>query len=109
MIAKPTDLALDLPLQAIADFCRRWNILRLEVFGSALRQDFNRESDLDLIATYDRDARWSLLDRVHMKHELEDMVGRQIDLLNRRALEKHANSQSAKSILAEAEVLYAES
>jgi predicted nucleotidyltransferase len=109
MFAKPTNLAIELPLAAIADFCRRWSILRLDVFGSALRRDFNANSDIDLVATYADDAHWSLLDRVHMKHELEDLVGREIDLLNRRALEKQPQSSRAQSILKESRVLYAES
>ena len=75
-------------LDKISSFCRRWSIARLEVFGSALRDDFRSDSDLDLLATYSPQARWSLLDRVSMKLELEALLGRQVDLLNRRALEK---------------------
>jgi len=90
----------------IASFCRRWSIARLEVFGSALRDDFRPDSDLDLVATYAPEARWSLLDRVRMKLELEDMLGREVDLLNRRALEKASSRARAAAILTQAEPIY---
>jgi uncharacterized protein len=108
MIATLSNLRLPLPMDQIAGFCRRWSIARLEVFGSALREDFRPDSDLDLVATYAPKARWSLLDRVRMKFELQDMLGREGDLLNRRALEKPASRERAAVILAEAQTLYAE-
>jgi predicted nucleotidyltransferase len=39
---------IELPMDKIADFCRRWKIARLEVFGSVLRGDFRSDSDVDL-------------------------------------------------------------
>jgi hypothetical protein len=107
MIATLSNLRLPLPMEQIAGFCRRWSIARLEVFGSALREDFRPDSDLDLVATYAPEARWSLLDRVRMKFELEDMLGREVDLLNRRALEKAGSRARAAAILAQAQTLYA--
>lgn len=108
MIATLSNLRLPLPMEQIAVFCRHWNIVRLEVFGSALRDDFRPDSDLDLVATYAAKARWSLLDRVRMKCELEDMLGREVDLLNRRALEKAGSRERAAAILAQAQTVYAE-
>ena len=107
MIVAPPNLKLELPLEQIADFCRRWGIARLEIFGSALRDDFRPESDVDFVASYVPEAHWSLLDRVHMKHELEDMLGRDVDLLNRRALEHGRQNGRAASILAQTQLLYA--
>lgn len=109
MIATLPNLRIPLPMEEIARFCRRWNIARLEVFGSALRDDFRPDSDLDLVATYAPQARWSLLDRMRMKFELEALLGRQVDLLNRRALEKAKRPLRAAAILAEAQAVYAES
>ena len=81
----------------------------LKPHGYALREDFRADSDLDLLATYAPQARWSLLDRVRMKLELEAMLGRSVDLLNRRALEKAKGRPSAAAILAQAQPLYAQS
>ena len=97
---------IELPMDKIADFCRRWKIVRLEVFGSVLREDFSRDSDVDFVASFVPDAHWSLLDRVHMKHELEDMLGREVDLLNRRALEHDMQNGRSAHILAQTQLLY---
>jgi predicted nucleotidyltransferase len=109
MIATLANLKMPLPMSQIAAFCRRWNIARLEVFGSVLRDDFRPDSDVDFLATYAPEAHWSLLDRVRMKLELESLLGHSVDLLNRRALEKNGNRERAASILAQAQPLYAES
>ena len=103
------ELPIAIDAENLAAFCRRWSIIRLEVFGSALREDFRPDSDMDLLATYAPQAHWSLLDRARMKHELEDMLGRNVDLLNRRALERGRGNGRATAILAEAQVLYAQS
>ena len=54
MTASPATLRITLPLDVIADFCRRWRISRLEVFGSVLREDFRPDSDLDLVGKHVR-------------------------------------------------------
>jgi uncharacterized protein len=108
MIAALSNLRLRLPMEQLAGFCQRWSIARLEVFGSALREDFRPDSDLDLVATYAPKAHWSLLDRARMKLELEDMLGREVDLLNRRALERAGSGERAAAILAQTQTLYAE-
>jgi predicted nucleotidyltransferase len=107
MIAGPSNAKRQLPMQQIATFCRRWNIARLEVFGSFLRDDYGADSDVDLLATYAPEAHWSLLDRVRMKFELESLLSCRVDLLNRRALEKSGNRERAAAILAQAQPLYA--
>jgi predicted nucleotidyltransferase len=109
MINRPPNLKLALPLPQMAAYCQRWRIARLEVFGSALRDDFGSDSDVDLLATYAPEAHWSLLDRVRMKLELEALLGRPVDLLNRRALEKSGHRRRAADILAQTQLLYAQS
>jgi hypothetical protein len=49
-----------LPQPKLADFCRRWRIIELALFGSALRGDFRPDSDIDVLVTFDPDANWSL-------------------------------------------------
>jgi predicted nucleotidyltransferase len=48
---------IDIPLEAIADFCRRNAIRKLSVFGSALRDDFRSGSDVDLLRSTSRGGR----------------------------------------------------
>ncbi|MGH2533105.1 MAG: nucleotidyltransferase family protein [Thermomicrobiales bacterium] len=98
---------LDLPMVKIAEFCRRWKITELSLFGSALRDDFGPESDIDLLATFAPDAPWSLFDLVTMDDELKEIFGRDVDLISRRAIEQSRNPIRRRSILNSAELIYA--
>ena len=64
----------------ISEFCRRWQISELALFGSVLRDDFGPESDLDVLITFSPDADWGLLDHYQMQQELERLLGREVDL-----------------------------
>jgi predicted nucleotidyltransferase len=90
----------------IADFCRRWEINEFALFGSVLRDDFDAESDLDVLVSFGPDADWSLLDHVQMEHELEGLLGRPVDLLTRRSVERSHNWLRRQEILSTAEVVY---
>jgi len=46
-------LRVELSREAIADFCRRWHIRELAISGSALREDFRPDSDVDVSVTFE--------------------------------------------------------
>ena len=94
--------------ESVASFCRRWKIRELAVFGSALREDFDADSDLDVLVSYAPDATWSLLDHVAMEEELAELVGRPVDMVTRRAVERSENWIRRQAILETAQVVYAE-
>lgn len=104
-LTAPDNLQIELPLQRIADFCRRWKIAKLEVFGSALRDEFGPESDLDFLYTFAQDTRWGW-DFVRAYDELERLVGRRVDLVSRRAIEQSRNPFRKREILNTARVIY---
>lgn len=95
-----------LPKDEIADFCHRWKISELSLFGSVLRDDFGPDSDIDVLVTFAPEASWSLLDHVTMQDELEMIFGRDVDLLSRRGLEHSRNYLRRKAILDNAEVIH---
>ena len=94
---------IDIPREKIEDFCRRWKIKEMAIFGSALREDFGPESDLDLLVTFSEEARWTLFDWAEMIEELKKMTGRDIDLVDRESIR---NPFRRRSILARMEVIY---
>ena len=66
---------------SIDAFCRRNGVRRLAVFGSALRDDFTADSDVDLLVEFEPDRSISLFDMARMEMELEELVvGHRIDL-----------------------------
>ena len=101
-------LPISLDAGRIAGFCRRWKISELDVFGSVLLPRFSPESDVDFLATFTPDARWSLLDETPMEEELSAIVGRPVDLVSRRAIERSHNWIRRKAILESARPIYVE-
>lgn len=96
-----------IPADKISDFCRRWKVTELALFGSALRREFGPDSDVDLLISFAPEARWSLFDLVVMERELEAMLGREVDLVERTAVEQAENYIRRRSILSSMEVIYA--
>lgn len=87
-------------------FCRRWKIRELAVFGSALRSDFGPQSDVDVLVTFAEDAAWSLFDHQQMEEELARILGRKVDLISRRAVERSENRIRRDAILGSAVPVY---
>jgi predicted nucleotidyltransferase len=93
--------------EKIVAFCQRWKITELAFFGSVLRDDFRPESDVDVLVTFAPGAEWSLFDHVALEEELSALLGRKVDLVSRRAIERSSNWIRRKAILETAEPYYA--
>jgi len=88
----------------LAALCRRWRVQELSLFGSALRDDFGPESDLDFLVSFAPDAQWELFDLIDMREELAQAFGRPVDLVEKEALR---NPWRRYEILRTREVIYA--
>lgn len=89
----------------VAEFCRKWRVKELSVFGSALRQDdFGPGSDVDVLVELQPDHGLSLYDWVDMIDELRAILGREVDLVAKGGLK---NPFRRREILRTAEVVYA--
>lgn len=95
---------VEMPSAAIETFCRKWRIAELALFGSVLSSDFHSESDIDVLVTFQPDEQWDLWDFVAMKEELEQTMGRPVDLVEKKALR---NPLLRREIMAHNEVIYA--
>jgi hypothetical protein len=106
MKASVHPLPIEISDGELASFCRRWNIVRLSLFGSALRPDFGEASDLDFLAEFATDAKTTLWDQMRMEQELAELMGRPVDLVDRRAIEESRNWIRQASILDSAKVIH---
>ncbi len=97
---------ITLPGDHVAEFCRRWKIYELAVFGSFLRDDFRPGSDLDFLYSFAPEADWTLFDLVTLERELAAILERPVDLVERRAVEKSENWMRRRAILGTAERIY---
>ncbi len=92
---------------AINNFCNKYGIIELSVFGSILRDDFNLESDIDFLVTFREKSEHTLFDIARMKDELQDILGRQVDFVGRKAVGKSNNIFRKTSILESVQIIYA--
>jgi hypothetical protein len=101
-------MKLDYDSEALGRFCRQRGIARLELFGSAVREDFRQDSDVDLLCTLtsEADDRCGLLEWVDLKLGLEEVFGRPVDLVSRRSIERSQNACRRGAILANPRLLY---
>lgn len=98
-----TPVQITLPM--IAEFCRRWKITELALFGSVRGGDFRPDSDV--LVTFAPNNRWSLFDFMHAEQELSSILGRRVDLVERQAVERSHNHFISRSILRSARMIYA--
>jgi predicted nucleotidyltransferase len=100
---KTNHIKINLPKQKVADFCRRHHVRKLAVFGSALREDFRPDSDLDVLVEFEPGHTPGLA-FFGMEQELSELLGRKVDLNTPQFLSPYFRDK----VLAEAEVQYAE-
>ena len=98
---------ITIPSDRIAIFCKRWRVAELALFGSVVRDDFRPDSDVDVLVSFDPKARRTLFDIVRMQHELSGILGRDVDLVTRAAVEGSRNYIRRKAILESSQVVYA--
>jgi len=74
-------------LNQIQELCRTNKVKTLFAFGSVLRDDFNENSDIDLVVDIDEKDPLKYADiYFNLKSRLEDILKRQVDLLEERAI-----------------------
>jgi len=98
---------IEIPKEKIAEFCRKWKIREFSLFGSVLRDDFQPDSDIDVLVAFKDGATHTLFDLVHMEEELKRIFGREVDIVTRRSIESSRNYIRRKAILSSAEPIYA--
>jgi len=95
---------LSIPTRKLKTFCQHWQVAELSLFGSALRDDFRSDSDVDVLVSFSSSAHTSLFDLVQMQIELEEIFGRPVDIVEKEALR---NPYRKCEILKNAQVVYA--
>ncbi|MHC4737550.1 MAG: nucleotidyltransferase family protein [Planctomycetota bacterium] len=98
------NIRITLPQKKIEDFCLKWKISELSLFGSVLSDEFQPDSDIDVLVTFMADDGWGLFDFVDMIDELQAILGRKVDLVEKDSLR---NPFRRQAILNNNEVIYA--
>ncbi len=88
----------------IVSLAIKYKIKELALFGSVLRDDFGDQSDIDILVQFDKTAELSLFDVFEVKEELEKVLGREVDLVEKEGLR---NPYRRDRILRTVKVVYA--
>jgi hypothetical protein len=95
---------IQFPREKIADFCKRNRIRRLSLFGSGLKGELRKDSDIDLLVEFQPGQSPSLFDLARMETELSKLLGRKVDLRTPNELSRYFRDE----VLSTASVQYAE-
>jgi hypothetical protein len=98
-----TQSRIAVPDQQVADLCRRYQVRRLALFGSVLRDDFRSDSDVDVLVDFDPHAQVGFITLARLQRELAELLGRPVDLVPRMGLKPVIREE----VLASAEEIYA--
>jgi uncharacterized protein len=88
----------------LIELCKRNNVRELSIFGSRARGDERPDSDYDLLVDFIPNSGVSLLELSRMQIDLQDLLGRKVDLVPKKGLKPLIRD----SVLAEARTIYAE-
>jgi len=94
---------IEIQKDKIADFCRRHHICRLAIFGSALRDDFEQGSDVDVLVDFEPGRTPGFFKLFEMEEELSGLFGgRKVDMRTAEDLSRYFRDE----VVAGAEVQY---
>lgn len=97
---------LGVSAETIAAFCRLHSIRELALFGSSVRTDFGPTSDVDVLVTWKDPTAHDLAERLDIETELRGIFRRDVDLVDRQAVEESENHVRRSRILNGARSVY---
>jgi predicted nucleotidyltransferase len=90
----------------LAEICQQWQITELALFGSVLRDDFNAESDIDVLVSFAEEAKITFFDLDTIESQLSKLFNRPVDIVTKQAIEQSHNWIRKNNILNNAKVIY---
>ena len=81
MATQTPRVRISIPKKDLMNFCRQYQVNRLALFGSVLRQDFHKDSDVDVLVSFEPDAHVGFITLSRMQRELSVLFKRPVDLV----------------------------
>jgi uncharacterized protein len=97
---------IEISKERVEEFCRQNHIKSMALFGSALRDDFKPDSDVDVMVEFEEGKEPGLFEIVDMQEKLSEILGHKVDLVERRAVERSENYIRRRHILQSLETIY---
>jgi len=84
--------------------CKRYSISELSIFGSSIREDFSKSSDVDILVSFDKNSEITLFDIMDLEKEFSQLLKREVDIVEKESLK---NPIRKDKILSTREIIYA--
>ena len=94
-----------LDLNDVQKICKKYHIIELAIFGSSLRDDFNKDSDIDLLISIRKKAKISLFDLMDAEEDFSQLLKREVQIVEKEGLK---NRRRSEKILSTSELIYVE-
>jgi predicted nucleotidyltransferase len=88
----------------IVILCKKYHINELSIFGSSLRDDFSKDSDIDILVSFNKGSNITLFDIMELEKEFSELLNREVDVVEKEALK---NPIRKDRILSTREIIYA--
>ncbi|MEQ8386445.1 MAG: nucleotidyltransferase domain-containing protein [Coleofasciculus sp. A1-SPW-01] len=92
--------------ESLKKLCQHWQIVELSLFGSILREDFNADSDIDVLVEFAAAARITFFDLDVIEQQLSQLFNRPVDVVTKPAIQQSHNPIRRQNILANSKVIY---
>jgi predicted nucleotidyltransferase len=84
--------------------CKKYSINELAVFGSSIRDDFNQNSDVDILISFVHNSNISLFEIIELERDLSQLLNREVDIVEKESIK---NPIRKERILSTKEIIYA--
>ncbi len=90
----------------LQEICQQWQITELALFGSVLRNDFNSQSDIDILVSFAEEAKITFFDLDTIEAQFSKLFNRPVDVVTKQAIEQSHNWIRKNNILNNTKVIY---
>ena len=95
---------ISLDYNEVINICKKYYIKELSLFGSSIRDDFTKTSDIDILVSFDKDSKITLFSIIELENEFSKLLGRDVDVVEKESLK---NPIRKNKILSSREIIYA--
>jgi len=88
----------------IVHLCKKYHINELSIFGSSIREDFNQNSDIDILVSFEKDLEITLFDIMDLEKEFSQLLKKEVNIVEKEAVK---NPIRKNRILSTREIIYA--
>ena len=88
----------------VINICKKYAIIELSIFGSSIRDDFNNNSDVDILVSFGKNSNITLFDVMELENEFSKLLNKKVDIVEKESLK---NAIRKNRILSTREIIYA--